>query len=117
MLRVMKREQRGLRFPFGGRAEVTVAKSNETFAARATELSLRGCFLEISSLPKECRELRVKIWHEEEFFEGPAEILYVRATGVGVVFGSEMKPHYRALLQKWILAALDAQAKLEPSKP
>lgn len=117
MLRVMKREQRGLRFPFGGRAEVTVAKSNETFAARATELSLRGCFLEISSLPKECRELRVKIWHDEEFFEGPAEILYVRATGVGVVFGSEMKPHYRALLQKWILAALDAQAKLEPSKP
>ena len=76
-------------------------------------MSLRGCFLEISSLPEECRELRVKIWHEEEFLEASAKVLYVRATGVGVVFGGDLKPHYRSVLQAWILAALDYQAKLE----
>jgi PilZ domain len=113
--RSMRREQRGLRFPFSARAEIVLTGSNKSFTARATELSLRGCFLEISALPADCRDLRVKIWHGDEFFEASAEVLYVRATGVGVAFEGDLKPHYRSVLQAWILAALDHQAKLEHS--
>ena len=56
--------------------------------------------------------LQIHIWHADQFFEASAEVLYVRATGAGLVF-SDMKPHSRSVLQDWILAALDGQVKLE----
>lgn len=108
----MNREQRGLRFPFSANAEVVLENSTENITARVTELSLRGCFLETSSLPNKIHRLQLRIWHSDQFFEASAEVLYVRATGVGLVFG-EMKAHSRSILQTWILAALDNQAKLE----
>lgn len=108
----MKREQRGLRFLFNARAEVSVENSTDKITTRVMELSLRGCLLETSSLPGESHCLRIKIWHADQFFEASAQVLYVRATGVGVVFG-DMKPHSRSVLQAWILAALDNQVKLE----
>jgi hypothetical protein len=52
----------------------------------------------------------VKIFHSDEFFEAPAEVIYVRPTGVGLVFGN-MEPPFRKVLQAWILTALDVQAK------
>jgi hypothetical protein len=112
--RAMRKDQRGLRFSFEARAEVVAQGSTEKQPARVMELSLRGCFLEISALPKETHRLRVMIWHGDQFFEAGAEVLYVRATGVGVVF-NDMKPHCRGVLQNWILAALDNQVKLEHS--
>ena len=108
----MNREQRGLRFPFSAHAEVVVENSTENNPARVTELSLRGCFLETSSLPNKIHRLQIKIWHSEQFFEASAEVLYVRATGVGLIF-VDMKTNSRSVLQTWILAALDNQAKLE----
>jgi hypothetical protein len=110
----MKKEQRGLRFAFEARAEIVLENSSEKIPARVMELSLRGCFLEVSSLPSGIHRLRIKIWHEEQFFEAMAEVLYVRASGVGLVFG-EMKAHCRSMLQSWILAALDHQVKVEQS--
>jgi hypothetical protein len=108
----MNKEQRGLRFPFDARAEVSVENSTKKITARVTELSLRGCFLETTSLANEIHRLRIKIWHSDQFFEASAEVLYARATGVGLVFG-DMKPSFRSVLQTWILAALDSQVKLE----
>jgi hypothetical protein len=108
----MNREQRGLRFPFSARAEVTVENSTKKITGRVLELSLRGCFLEISPLPSETQRLRIKIWHSQEFFEALAEVLYVKATGVGIKFG-DVKPHYRSVLQAWILGALDNEVTLE----
>ena len=110
--RTMNNEQRGLRFPFNASAEVFVENCTEKINARVTELSLRGCFLETSYLPNEIHRVRIKIWHSDGFFEASAEVLYVRATGVGLVFG-DMKPNFRNVLQTWILAALDNQVKLE----
>jgi PilZ domain len=108
----MKQEQRGLRFPFNAPAEVTLENSTEKIPARVLELSLQGCFLEVSSLRGETQRLNIKIWHSDEIFEASAKILYVRATGVGLIF-LDVKPNSRRLLQAWILAALDDQVKLE----
>ena len=110
----MKQEQRGLRFPFDARAELFLEGSTEKLTARVIELSFRGCFLETAPLPKGTHRMRIKIWHADQFFEGSAEILYIRATGFAVVF-SEMKALSRSVLQTWILAALDSQVKLEHS--
>jgi hypothetical protein len=51
-----------------------------------------------------------KIFYAEEYFEALAEVLYVSPSGVGLVFG-DVKPHFRSVLQAWILAALDNQVK------
>lgn len=110
----MNREPRGLRFPFSAGAEVILEGSRGAIPARATELSLRGCFLEISTALKEQQSLQVKILHANEYFEVAAVVIYVRPEGAGLLFG-EMKPHFRSVLQAWILAALDNQVKLTHS--
>jgi hypothetical protein len=107
----MNQEQRGLRFAFEARAEVVVEGSADKIPARVMELSFRGCFLETTRLSSEGQRVQVRIFYEEQFFEASAKVIYVRATGVGLVFG-DMKPHCRNVLQTWILAALDKSVKV-----
>jgi PilZ domain len=105
----MDQERRGLRFAFSAGGEVAPRSSPAAFVpAHVTELSLRGCFLETSASFEMRRPVLLKIYNSGEYFEGEASVLYVKPSGVGVVFG-EIKPHFRAVLQKWILAALDKQ--------
>lgn len=107
----MNEEKRGLRFPFSADAEIIVDSSPKRIPLRVKELSFRGCLLEQTSLFKEQERVQVKIFHADEYFESLAEVIYVRPNGVGLVFG-EMKPHSRNVLQTWILATLDKQAKI-----
>lgn len=111
----MNEEQRGLRFPFSASAEVFLEGSLESIPARVTELSLRGCLLEISASLAEQQRVQVKIFYADESCEAAAEVLYVRPTGVGLVFG-DMNPHFRVVLQKWILTALDGRAESKSPK-
>ena len=105
----MDQERRGLRFAFSAGGEVAPRSSPAAFVpARVTELSLRGCFLETSASFEMRRPVLLKIYNSGEYFEGEASVLYVKPSGMGVVFG-EIKPHFRAVLQKWVLAALDKQ--------
>ena len=106
----MNQEKRGLRFPFGARAEIFLQGSPESIPARVMELSLRGCFLEISLLLEERQQVTVKISYSDEYFEALAEVLYLRPTGAGLVF-ADMEPHSRSVLQAWVLTALDNQAE------
>jgi len=106
----MDQEHRGLRFPFSASAEIAPESSpTAVVPARVTELSLRGCFLETSASFEMKRPVLVKIHNSGEFFEAAASVLYVKPSGVGVVY-REVKPHFRVILQKWILAALDKQS-------
>ena len=106
----MDQERRGLRFAFSAGAEIALEGSPAGYVpARVTELSLRGCFLETSVSFEIQRPVLVKIHNLGEEFEAEASVLYVRPSGMGLVF-REIKPHIRAVLQKWVLAALDGQA-------
>ena len=106
----MDQEHRGLRFAFSAGAEIAPKSSPSAFVpARVTELSLRGCFLETSASFEMQRPVLLKIHDSGEYFEAEASVLYVKPSGVGLVFG-EIKPHFRAVLQKWVLAALDNQS-------
>jgi hypothetical protein len=102
----LHQDRRGLRFSFSASAEVTLEGSAESLRARVTELSLRGCFLGILGRFREKQRLLVKIFNAKDFFEASAEVIYVRESGVGVLFG-DVNPHFRQVLQTWILAALD----------
>jgi hypothetical protein len=104
------REHRGLRFAFSASAEIATERSPTAFApARVTELSLRGCFLETTISLEDQHSVLLKIHRSEENFEAEATVLYVKPSGVGLVF-REIKPHFREILQKWVLTALDNQA-------
>src|SRR5271157_486099 len=105
----MDQEHRGLRFAFSAGAEIAPESSPAAFVpARVTELSLRGCFLETSASFEMQRPVLLKIYDSGEYFEAAASVLYVKPSGLGLVY-REIKPHFRAVLQKWVLAALDKQ--------
>jgi hypothetical protein len=105
----MDAERRGLRFAFSASAVIASQGAPNIFVpARVTELSLRGCFLETASSFEIQRPVLVKIHSRGEEFEAEASVLYVKPTGMGLVF-CEIRPHCRAVLQKWVLAALDSQ--------
>lgn len=105
----MDQERRGLRFGFTASAELALVNLPTVFApARVTELSLRGCFLETSASYEIQRPVLVKINYSGEYFEAEASVLYVRSSGIGLVFG-EVKPEFRAVLQKWVLSTMDRQ--------
>ena len=105
----MDQDHRGLRFAFSANAEIAFESSPTAFASgRATELSLRGCFLETAASFELGLPVLLKIKNSGEHFEAEASVLYLRASGVGLLF-REIKPHFRAVLQKWVLAELDNQ--------
>ena len=109
----MNREIRGLRFSFDATAEIAPDSSPKAILpGRVTELSLQGCFLETSASFEEKHHVFLKIRDAGESFEAEGVILYVRPSGLGLVF-RDIKPRYRAVLQNWILKALDRQLEAQ----
>jgi PilZ domain len=107
-------ERRGIRFLFTAAAEVAPETSpGETVAARVVELSLFGCYVETPAPFEAKTRVLVKIFNLAEYFEAKATVIYVKPTsGMGLVF-REVKPNFRTVLQKWILAAMHSQNKPE----
>jgi PilZ domain-containing protein len=111
----MEQERRGLRFAFSAGAEIAPESSpTATVPARVTELSLQGCFLETPVLFEMQQPVWVKIYASGEYFETKASVLYVRPLGIGLVF-RDTKPHFRAVLQNWVLTALNNQPDTQPT--
>jgi hypothetical protein len=110
----MHPDRRGFRFVVNAAAEIAPENSpSATVSVRATEISLHGCYLETLSPFAELSPVFVKIFYENEYFEAKATVIYVKpAQGMGLEF-RELKPHCRVVLQKWILAALRNQSKVE----
>jgi hypothetical protein len=108
----MNQDRRGFRFPINAAAEVAPEDSpSATVSARATEISLHGCYLETLAPYADESPVFVKIFYENEYFEAKGTVIYVKpAEGMGVTF-RDMKPPCRIVLQKWILAALRTQTK------
>ncbi len=111
----MDQDHRGLRFPFSAGAEIAPENSpTAVVPARVAEISLRGCFLETPASFEMKHPVLLKIKHSGEYFEAPASVLYVKPSGVGLVF-REIQPQFRDVLQKWVLAALDKQTDTRPT--
>jgi PilZ domain len=103
----MDNERRGLRFPFTADGEIAPANSLTAFTlAQVTEISLRGCFLKTYAKFELQAPVVLKIYKSGEYFEAEASVLYVNSSGLGLVF-NEVQPLFRAVLQQWVLAALD----------
>lgn len=105
-------DRRGLRFPFDAEAEVLLDNALQKVRARVTELSFRGCFVQISPELKERQRVLLKIRHADESMEASGAVIYVRRDGAAVLF-DELDPQALDVLQDWILNALDLQAEAE----
>jgi hypothetical protein len=108
----MNPDRRGFRFSINAAAEISPESTpSASISVRVTEISLHGCYLETPSPYAELAPVFVKIFHENEYFEAKATVIYVKpAEGMGLEF-RDLKPHCRVVLQKWILAALHNQSK------
>lgn len=108
----MNQDRRGFRFSVNASAEIAPEGSpSASVSARATELSLHGCYLEMPAPFAENAPVFVKIFYENEYFEAKGTVIYVKpAEGMGLEF-RDLKPHCKVVLQRWILAALRSQAK------
>jgi PilZ domain len=106
---VGEERRRTPRYPFIATAEVTDQSSHASTSARVTELSLRGCYLDMPNpLPVDA-QINIKIYSEGKFFESTGTILYSQPNlGVGVSF-REIRPQFLTVLKQWLLAAAVAK--------
>ena len=107
----MSEERRGLRFPFEADAEVAPeASPSATITAKVRQIGLHGCFLETGSPFASQTAVLLKIFKPGDYFEAKATVVHVQPpNGMGLAF-RELKPNFRGVLQKWLLAAMRQDA-------
>lgn len=105
----MENERRRLpRYSFVGAAEITADDPSASATATVSELSLRGCRLDMkNSFPLNV-PINLKISADGELFQSKGKIIYLRpGVFAGVTFHS-VKPQSRAVLQRWLETAAKA---------
>lgn len=97
------------RLPFIATAEVIEKGAQTGIAARVTELSLYGCYVEMSNPLAKGTQALFKVYSEGRYFETQGIVAYSQPDqGMGVGF-QNVKPHYLTVLKQWLIEA--AQAK------
>jgi hypothetical protein len=107
----MEEERRRVpRFPFSAPAELVPEDTGSAVSTRVKELSLYGCYMELSTpLPRGAPVL-VKIFSGADFFEARATVVYVdEHLGMGLAFRN-VRAQYLVVLQKWLQATLQELA-------
>jgi hypothetical protein len=106
----MQPERRNaLRFPFDAQAEISPENTEDRLPARVTQIGPNGCFLQMATPFEVGAVVFLKIFVEGTFFETHATVLYSQPNlGMGVVF-RKLKPFFIAVLQKWLLKAMNAK--------
>jgi hypothetical protein len=107
--RVQSMEQerrRSPRFPFIAAAEVHAETNGSRLAARISDISVSGCYVDtINPLPNGT-PVSVRISNEAQSFEAPATVVYSHThLGMGLKFG-EVPPGSLNVLQNWLPAAV-----------
>jgi PilZ domain len=97
------------RFPFTATAEVLEKGAPAAIAARVTELSLYGCYVEMSEPLAKGTEALLKVYSEGRYFESQANVVYSQPqVGIGVCF-ENVNPHYLTTLKQWLIEAAHAK--------
>ncbi|HKN76584.1 MAG TPA: PilZ domain-containing protein [Candidatus Acidoferrum sp.] len=97
------------RFPFVATAEVLEKGAQAGVSARVTELSLYGCYVEMSDPRPKGTQVVLKVFAEGRYLESQGSVLYSQPNqGMGVGF-QNVNPHYLMVLKQWLIEA--AQAK------
>lgn len=97
------------RFPFVATAEIIEKGAQAGIAARVTELSLYGCYVEMPNPLAKGTQATLKLYSEGRYFESQGLVLYSQAdSGFGVGF-QNVNPHYLTVLKQWLIEAAHAK--------
>jgi len=99
-------KRRTPRYVFFAAAELMEEKSEVRIASRLSELSVRGCYLDMMNPFPVGTSILLKIWTDENsVFQSKAKVIYSQANvGAGVQF-VDVEPKYLALLEHWLKEA------------
>jgi hypothetical protein len=99
-------KRRTPRYIFFAAAELMEEKSEVRIASRLSELSLRGCYLDMMNPFPVGTSILLKIWTDEStVFESKAKVIYSQTNvGAGVEF-IDVEPKYLAVLEQWLKEA------------
>jgi len=102
------------RYPFVASAEIVEKISGTRMFARMTDISLYGCYLDMSNPLPSGSHVFVKIFTGTDFFEAHATVVYSQPNlGVGLAFRN-VEQHFFPTLKKWLQVAMQ-QAMHESS--
>jgi len=94
------------RYPFVASAEILEKISGTRMFARVTDISLYGCYLDMSNPLPSGSHVFVKIFRGTDFFEAEASVVYSQPNlGVGLAF-REVKQHFLPTLKMWLQEAM-----------
>src|ERR1700741_400118 len=94
--------RRSPRFPFIASAEVLSESAGSRLAARISDISATGCYVDTINPLVDGTAVRLKILTETHVFEAPATVVYSHAhLGMGLIFG-EVLPNSQDVLQSWL---------------
>jgi hypothetical protein len=90
--------------PFVASAEITEEGSSVSIAARVSDISTEGCYIDLRAPLPEGASVQIKIMTATHFFEAGATVGYTHPNlGMGLIF-QYVSPESRAVLQNWIAA-------------
>ena len=99
------------RFAFSASAEITDERENARTSSRVCDLSMQGCYLEMSNPFPEGTPVTVEIYKDSEFLEAHAVVAYREPSeGMGIRF-DELQPYFASVLASWIKAAQNGTRK------
>jgi hypothetical protein len=94
--------RRAQRFPFIASAEVLEESVGTRLAARISDISATGCYVDTINPLVNGTAVRLKILTESHVFEAPATVVYsVAHLGMGLQFG-EVLQNSQVVLQNWL---------------
>jgi hypothetical protein len=90
------------RFTFIAAAEVLTEDASTRLAARISDISATGCYVDTINPLVGGTSVRLKISTATQVFEAPAIVVYSHPhLGMGLIFG-EVLPHSQNVLQNWL---------------
>ena len=101
--------RRSKRHPFQAMAEITDESENSRTASRITDLSIHGCYVEMSNPFPPGRSVLIEIFTDDEFVEAHATVAYLHPReGMGLEF-TDLPAHFASVLHRWVHQAAHAK--------
>jgi hypothetical protein len=87
-------------------AEVTDLLSSTKFTARTSDVSRKGCYIDMLNPLPQGTKICVQLQNEKETFEARGTVIYVSpGLGMGVAFAADLPANQQAVLDRWLAAA------------
>jgi hypothetical protein len=98
------------RYPFVAMAEIVDEKERVRTSSRISDLSLHGCYVEMTNPFPAGTNVMIEIYAGDEFVETRATVAFFEAKhGMGLQF-SELQDYFASVLNKWVERASKVKA-------